>query len=364
MGLIRVLLALSVLLVHTTSKVSFVSGQLAVQSFYIISGFYMSLILNEKYINKNNSYKLFITNRFLRIYPIYWVVLILVLLVYLVNYMISNDVTGCLGFYVRYFKYMDISSFCFLVITNLFIFFQDNVMFLGLNANNGSLYFTNNFANTEPALHSFLFIPQAWTVGIELLFYVIAPFLVRRNIKLIIMLILILVLGRVVLFSNGFNYDPWTHRFFPAELVFFLFGNISYRIYDQVKYKSINKYILNICFASIICFTLSYSFIEFKEKYYIYIILFFILLPFVFHYTKKWKMDSQIGELSYPIYISHVFIIMITEKAFNILKLNSTYSVFVILAVTICFSFLLNELIAKRVEKFRQGRLSKKAYSS
>ena len=51
-------------------------GVVAVQAFYIISGFYMALILNTKYVGAG-AYRVFIGNRFLRIYPVYWVVLIL-----------------------------------------------------------------------------------------------------------------------------------------------------------------------------------------------------------------------------------------------------------------------------------------------
>lgn len=72
MGIIRLLLAISVLISHTSTifGFGFVGGQAAVQAFFIISGFYMAFILNEKYIGENNSYKLFITNRLLRLYPI------------------------------------------------------------------------------------------------------------------------------------------------------------------------------------------------------------------------------------------------------------------------------------------------------
>ncbi len=72
MGILRILLAISVVLAHSSSIFGFslVGGQIAVQAFYIISGFYMALILNEKYIGANNSYKLFISNRFLRLYQI------------------------------------------------------------------------------------------------------------------------------------------------------------------------------------------------------------------------------------------------------------------------------------------------------
>src|SRR5438093_7095325 len=78
MGMFRFLLALSVVIAHTKAIYGYelIGGYLSVNSFFIISGFYMAFILNEKYIGKNSSYRLFITNRFLRIYPIYWLTLI------------------------------------------------------------------------------------------------------------------------------------------------------------------------------------------------------------------------------------------------------------------------------------------------
>ncbi|MCX6311853.1 MAG: acyltransferase, partial [Bacteroidetes bacterium] len=75
MGSIRTLLALSVVVFHSYFIFGerLIGGLVAVQAFYLISGFYMAMILNEKYKAGKGSYKLFITNRFLRIYPAYWV---------------------------------------------------------------------------------------------------------------------------------------------------------------------------------------------------------------------------------------------------------------------------------------------------
>jgi peptidoglycan/LPS O-acetylase OafA/YrhL len=75
MGSLRLILALSVFLAHTGSLfgVFLVGPSVAVQSFFLISGFYMALVLNEKY-KGSGSYYLFITNRLLRLLP-YWVVL-------------------------------------------------------------------------------------------------------------------------------------------------------------------------------------------------------------------------------------------------------------------------------------------------
>src|SRR5215475_13496698 len=79
MGTLRFLLAFSVAYGHLGKPLSFPTSDVAVQSFFVISGFYMALVLNEKY--GPNSYWLFISNRLLRLWPAYIVVLVLSLAV-------------------------------------------------------------------------------------------------------------------------------------------------------------------------------------------------------------------------------------------------------------------------------------------
>ena len=70
MGLVRVALALAVLLSHLPlASYKFLSGGLAVQSFFIVSGFYMALVLGGKYKDVG----LFYSNRLLRLFPTYFV---------------------------------------------------------------------------------------------------------------------------------------------------------------------------------------------------------------------------------------------------------------------------------------------------
>lgn len=74
MGLIRVLLALAVLLSHLPlAHYHILSGGLAVQAFFIISGFYMALVLDGKYRDAG----LFYSNRLLRLAPTYLIMLVL-----------------------------------------------------------------------------------------------------------------------------------------------------------------------------------------------------------------------------------------------------------------------------------------------
>ena len=65
MGTIRLLLAISVVIAHSNPFFGqrLWEGEIAVELFFIISGFYMALILNEKY-NTTEKTVIFYQNRF------------------------------------------------------------------------------------------------------------------------------------------------------------------------------------------------------------------------------------------------------------------------------------------------------------
>jgi peptidoglycan/LPS O-acetylase OafA/YrhL len=354
-GIIRILLALSVVFAHSTSffGYSFVGSEVAVKAFYIISGFYMSLILNEKYIGKNSSFRLFITNRFMRLYPIYWAILLLTIGLSIVSLIYTGGSDPVkLRYYINYSHSLNPGSYLFLIFTNIFMFFQDIVMFLGLNTSNGNLFFTKNFSNTDPTLYSFLFVPQAWTIGIELTFYLIAPFILRKKLRLILLILFIAITIKFILLHNGLNYDPWTYRFFPAEIMFFMLGNLAYRVYKKIKIKKVKiSYVLPM-FIVLMIFTMVYYNLHLVKKDYLYFGLFTMFIPFIFLITKEWKIDTFIGELSYPIYICHIFL----NHLLRFLGYKEVQGWFLAI-FSILFAIILNELIAKRIEKIRQRRL-------
>jgi len=358
MGLIRFILAVSVVIAHTNPffGITMVGGQIAVEAFYIISGFYMSLILTEKYIGKNGSFSLFISNRLLRLMPIYWVVLIISLLFCLFSSQILSDSGFALDLYQKF--YVNTKSLIFLVITHLIVIGQDVVMFLGLNPD-GSLFFTSNFQTTNPQLHHFLLLPQAWTIGIEICFYLIAPFVLKLNWKWILTALLVSFGVRMYIFYGiGLTNDPWTYRFFPSELMFFLIGYFSYKISVYLKDKNISKYIVWTNLVIIVFYTLFFYDIptfglsdSVKEViYYIYLAL---IIPMLFNYFKKSKLDNSIGELSYPIYLSHSLIIMV----FAVTGISFSKQGLYVVPATIAFAYLLNITIANPIEKLRQKRI-------
>ncbi|TFF36141.1 acyltransferase family protein [Mucilaginibacter psychrotolerans] len=365
MGRLRLLLALSVIASHVGPILGFelIGGSLAVQSFFIISGFYMSLILNEKYIGPNSSFKLFITNRLLRLYPVYLVVLVLTLVVVVIIGHNSSDSSYPILDEYAYAGPDKLSSI-FLVFTNIFIWGQDLVMFLGINSDTGKLFFTDNFWNTSPKLYNFLFIPQGWSLALEMTFYLIAPFLLRKRVRFVCIIILLSLAVRIIIYYLlALRNDPWTYRFFPSELTFFLFGCISYRIYQTLNTMKIPKIAGLLTLATVIGLTMIYPILpqsslqifHFHLKDILYIGCIIFSTPVLFIISKKNKFDFKIGELSYPVYIVHLLI----AKICGALAVGIFNNPFSIIVLSIIAAYLLNKAVVEPIDRLRQKRLTK-----
>jgi peptidoglycan/LPS O-acetylase OafA/YrhL len=149
MGILRVLLAILVVGSHTSPffGLKLPSGYYAVEAFFLISGFYMASILNEKYFAHKGGYKLFISNRFLRIYPLYYILLVIIII-----YSAIRELLNAPNIFTIYqYAHLSFASIGFFIITNVTIFGQDLTNFLGIHS--GGLYWTSNFIETpEPEL--------------------------------------------------------------------------------------------------------------------------------------------------------------------------------------------------------------------
>ena len=362
MGIIRTLLAFFVVIAHTEPffGFTFMGGDKAVELFFIISGFYMAMILNEKYLGEG-SYSLFIKNRFLKIYPTYWVVFTMTLCAFILLITVFKNDAG-FRFYIDNYDRFDTTTLLFLILSNLIIFGQDILMFLGIDQL-GHLFFSNNVFAEKIQLHNGLFVPQAWTLGIELTFYLIAPFLVRKSILWIVLLLLLSFSVRYMIYYDfGLKYDPWTHRFFFSELGLFLMGVLAYRIGKlyQINNSKIFLFLYFIIIGNLIFYELLDKMMDTAVHAWAFYLLFTISLPFIFTYYKSSKIDRFIGELSYPIYISHVMIIGMVHfilKKFHSLVYLSEIS----FLLSIVFSYFLIFFILNPIEKIRRHNLMKRA---
>ena len=116
--------------------------------------------------------------------PVYYFFLVIKigLSVLCVKFKIYPLQTVTLKHFLGYYDYMSLYTLIHLFFTNIFVFGQDLNVFLGFDINSGSLFFTPMWWTTKPIVFSdFHFIPQAWTLGLELSFYLIAPFMVVKK---------------------------------------------------------------------------------------------------------------------------------------------------------------------------------------
>jgi hypothetical protein len=119
------------------------------------SGFYMSLILHEKYVGKNKGYFLFISNRVLRIYPVYWVGLFSLITLSVLKYFFyeTSDIT--IDALIKYYSSLPL--------------WLSILIFAGDFLRNITLIITTDYFGIYPQpVH--LFIQQAWTLQVELIF--------------------------------------------------------------------------------------------------------------------------------------------------------------------------------------------------
>lgn len=197
----------------------------------------------------------------------------------------------------------------FLAFTNVTILFQDVTMFLG--AHKGQIEWSANFQRSEAPLRQGLAIPQAWSLGVELSFYLIAPYVLNLRSRWLILGSCCSLAVKVITISTLHLGDPWTYRFFPFEVGYFLLGSLAFRhrsLFDLERLvpERIGKYCaypLAIGFAAVrvpvLFATLAYP-----------IALAFVL-PFMFRMTSGLRADRLIGELSYPFYIFHMLAITV-----------------------------------------------------
>lgn len=353
MGIIRLVLALSVVALHCGPILGFniVGGTIAVQLFYIISGFYMCMILSEKYNNKSKY--LFYSNRAMKIYPVYLVTLIFtIILSVLIALAFSNDI------FIRNFKSILTLSrmdlFVLTIISNLFILGQDLLFILGYSLETNSWFFETNYNASMNPLHHYLFVGQAWTISLELFFYILAPFLVKLNNIKLISIILFSITLRAVAYSHGLVHKPWDYQFFPFEFAFFLSGMLSYRLFSKqfaiLKVAKVQLIVFIFVLLSILFYPLSYSGKYLKWTFYI---IFLFALPFIFELFKRSSLDRKIGELSYPIYITHMLVatVIINLYDFGVLK------GFVVAFASVLFSIVINKYIQNPIESYRQNRV-------
>ena len=347
MGSLRFLLALAVVFAHVGIG-GMVGGAFAVQLFFMVSGYLMSFVLFEA--RSYTRLRDFYFNRALRIFPIYFLVA--------VTSLAAQFVAAAFGTSNLFETYADmppIAAF-FVGISNFTLLGQDQVMFMAVK--DSTLIWNGDFLNSDVLLYNGLLVPQAWSLGIELTFYIVAPFVLRSKRR--IMFIFLLSLSLRALFALlGFGFsDPWSYRFFPTELAVFLLGAISHQFIAPKIFTIGNE--IRQRFTPIVVFSTVAVVVLFGSvplPTYVKGLLLFVFiaaaLPLLFEYQGRHKVDNFLGQLSYPIYIWHILVISVVTALLPLLGLQTSLLVPFVLVGTVAISWASLRLIDDPVQNLR-----------
>jgi peptidoglycan/LPS O-acetylase OafA/YrhL len=288
-GSIRLLLAVSVLLLHA-DVVPFPVAQIAVLTFFYISGFLM-----ERSLKRYATWQGFILNRLLRLLPTFLLISVATWLI-IVNS--SEEFRQSFGFiYLR-----EASSYSSEAKPPISAFaameFQWETPYLGFESE---------------------LVPQAWSIGNEIVYYATVPLLALMRLRGLITLVCIsLAFLGTQLWQRGDDFDYIIYTNILAMYSFFLAGNLTSRFLSQgimveTSLKQVSRWLVPALIIG--------SYFLQPSDYHAYpvvigytlILSLFITLGFFAEKEPSGDVEPAfsrlLGGASYPLYMSHMIVI-------------------------------------------------------
>jgi peptidoglycan/LPS O-acetylase OafA/YrhL len=350
MGTLRLLLAASVIAAHAGPILGtmMVPGNYAVETFFMISGFYMSLILNSKYLGKGSRWK-FYSNRFVRLYPTYLIVACATWSWFFFVWFWLGRVPG--NSWMAIYPQLSASAIVGIIFSNWTMVGLDIPSLYHFSPDQGLLPFHYYDPTTAPDgaiwFGDMRTIGQAWSVGLEIWFYFLAPFLTRLPSFFLVLLACLSCLLKAYLEWKGIL----TYFFFPAQLWYFIVGMIGQRVWstykNQIESMSWTRHIVGFVAA----LTLLFPFWPVPGQRWIYYAIIATSLPLLFGSTRKIGWDRWVGNLSYPVYMTHMLVLSIITAT---LKMGHPT---LVLSVTLITSIFILKWVEEPLDQWRQRRV-------
>jgi peptidoglycan/LPS O-acetylase OafA/YrhL len=308
MGVLRMFLALSVLNAHFpfSDSIIFINPFVAVCCFFIISGFYMSLVLDGKY---RGAVGRFYLNRALRLYPIN---------IALVG---AWGLVCCVGILdPTPFKWLQSLQASAGFPPNIAIPLADRLLVFANQILVFPCVLWQNLTLQYLSSQSPLVFGQMYTIGLEVMFYAIAPFIVVRGIGALLVWTILAISVHFGLGAAGLPERPWQYEFFPGILVFFLLGSLSYRLLLIVRDWHYPRW------TGYLALPIFFTYCPWPDKHIVtsdfgidgLYVLTALLIPFLFEASRAARWDRHIGDLSYPVYASQFLVAMIAVSYFRV----------------------------------------------
>jgi peptidoglycan/LPS O-acetylase OafA/YrhL len=318
------------------------------------------MVLAEKYTkNRLGSHwiRKFYEARYFRLFPAYFICLVLSILYFFTktDFDLSEYSEIPTGYINKVFELpttpRNILLWIWFMFSNVFMFFQDFVLLIYVAGKQS--FFSLREIGGDFYLPSAMLMPQAWSIGIEILFYLVAPLILGWKTRYLLLIGGSLLLAKIVIIclqphdvlNMRFWYETFptlvqekqslkniganlgwrsdiVYRFFPFELPYFLLGGLAFRYREKLNVFSEKDFkggkFFQILLVYFLVFIITMVLPGKGYDYSIPLILFTgILIPSFFFVTSQVKFDNFIGELSYPVYIFHILCLIYSANTWK-----------------------------------------------
>ncbi len=315
-GTLRLFLAIMVVWYHVGAPPSSVqTGVVAVAVFFIISGYVMTAAVESRFSGPGG-WSAFYRDRVLRLWPQY--------LFYLALYGLAITLFGgSKAFHSGAFTpwvalgYLTILPLCF------FPFSAD--------------------------LSLFMIIPQAWSLGTELCFYALLPWMLRA--RWAIPAISVVSIGVYCLATHGvIPRDPFTYRVLPGCLVFFLIGHFLHerqtgRLAALLTALSVNMLLLAWTGAATADYNLDLYIAAMGGSVAVGLLA----------RQRPNRLDERLGALSYGCYLVHFLMIFIGERFGLFADLNVLSTALAVTTLSVLAGYLSEAFVERPAQRLRRA---------
>jgi peptidoglycan/LPS O-acetylase OafA/YrhL len=326
-GIYSVFLAILVLISHFGLSIrGYNPGVLAVVSFFLISGYTMSSRLTSSTPVTCKQIFHFFIDRLQRLYPIYFLIVIL-------TYVAIT--------YLPFAEYITLGKRYWLF----------NLIVIPLNY----WHFTPMLMFTVHGIPFYALIPQAWWLALEIQFFLISPLLVKYRLFRIFAFwasILVWILAALHYLEPLY----FGYHLLPGVLFIYLFGMEMYHYRNQriIPFYLILIWLMLFPTIGFLIYRHLYQ-STFNLEILVGLIFGLPLVRFLSHRVyQTHSLDSYIGHLAYPIFISHFLVIWLIQYYFPTLDLYP--QLLMTIFATIFTSWFLYTLIDKPLTALRHHR--------
>jgi peptidoglycan/LPS O-acetylase OafA/YrhL len=237
-------------------------------------------------------------------------------------------------------------------VSNLTIFFQDLGGVLAVHDHHA--IFTLHRALTEIYAWALTVNGVTWSLGVELTFYACAPWLIKRSNRQLILLVLVglaLKICAIVWLAGDLPY-----RMTPFVFANFILGMLAYRKRGALI-DALGKFTPWVAYCLMLLLTVGLpNGLTDWEYSLLAVALTTLIVPALFHSSKRSRLDNRLGEMSYPFYLFHIAVITVLHSVLSRrLGVSNGYVISLCNVIaTVIFSQLVLALEDRYVEPYRQ----------